>query len=76
VRVRPGVIVTSERHLAIEFTKTGPVMHYRAEKTAAEEFAAAVQRQSLAHRVTIDDKVSAEMKQLPYQRLFNHENRQ
>ncbi|MFI6369158.1 hypothetical protein ACIBG0_41395 [Nocardia sp. NPDC050630] len=60
----------SERHLAVEFTHAGPVLHYRAEKAAAEEFAAAARRQSLVHRVTIDDKVSTEMTQLPYQRLF------
>ncbi|MEV6258640.1 hypothetical protein ACIHAX_35560 [Nocardia sp. NPDC051929] len=29
----------SERHLAVQFTPAGLVLHYRAEKAAAEEFA-------------------------------------
>lgn len=62
--------MSPERHLAVQFTHPGPVLHYRAEKAAAEEFAAAARRQSLVHRVTVDDQVSTEMSQLPYQRLF------
>ncbi|MDE1675273.1 hypothetical protein [Nocardia gipuzkoensis] len=59
-----------ERHLAVEFTTAGPVLHYRAEQGVAEEFALSARRQCLVHRVTLDDNISADMKPLPYQRLF------
>ncbi|MEU6191995.1 hypothetical protein [Nocardia sp. NPDC047038] len=60
----------SECHLTVELTDTGPVLHYRAERGAAERFADSARRQSLVHRVTIDSQVSVKMKPLPYQRLF------
>ncbi|BCK53970.1 MULTISPECIES: hypothetical protein [Nocardia] len=59
-----------ERRLVVDFDIPGvPVQHYRAERCAAEAFAAEATRQGLA-RVTVDDLATDEMKQLPYQRLF------
>ncbi|WP_280491977.1 hypothetical protein [Nocardia asiatica] len=57
--------------MAVEFALEGvPILHYRAEKIAAEAFAAAMQRQCLARSITVDDFVTRDMNPLPYQRLF------
>lgn len=60
-----------ERHLAITWGVDGfPVAHYRAESIAAEVFAAYAVRQHLLQEVTVDDEVTPEMPELPYQHLF------
>ncbi|RDI43556.1 hypothetical protein DFR68_12023 [Nocardia mexicana] len=64
-------MIAVECHLAVEWGVAGmPICDYRAEEIVAAVFAAGVRRQGLARQVTVDAQVSAEMKPLPYQRLF------
>lgn len=60
-----------ECHITINFDIAGlPAQHYRAEKSAAEAFAAEMQRDRPLHPVDIDDVVTTEMSPLPCQRLY------
>ncbi|MFE9328284.1 hypothetical protein ACIHDR_45920 [Nocardia sp. NPDC052278] len=64
-------MIGMDRHIAVEFGVQGlPIQHYRAEEAAAAAFADAVRRQGLAEWVTIDDRVTDALRDLPYQRLF------
>ncbi|WP_067885380.1 hypothetical protein [Nocardia vaccinii] len=59
-----------ERHIVVDFGLPGvPPQHYRAEESAAQAFASEATRQRLA-AVAVDDRVTEDLKQLPYQRLF------
>jgi hypothetical protein len=61
-----------DRHITVEFSINGlpVILHYRAERSAAEVFAAEIQRQGHASGVTVDDYVTEQMARLPCQRLF------
>lgn len=59
-----------ECRLVVDFDMPGvPIQHYRAERSAAEAFAQDAKRLGRP-RVTVDDRVTAEMKPLPCQQLF------
>ncbi len=59
-----------ERHVVCRPRLPGvPSQHFRAEARAEQQFAADAIRQRLA-RVTVDDRVAAGLKLLPYHRLF------
>ncbi|WP_067859864.1 hypothetical protein [Nocardia shimofusensis] len=65
-----AVAVIGERRVIVDFGVAGvPIQHYRAPGCAAEAFAENALRQGLA-RVTVDDLVTDDLQQLPYQRLF------
>ncbi|WP_195053169.1 hypothetical protein [Nocardia cyriacigeorgica] len=56
--------------MIVDFGVAGvPIQHYRAVECVAEAFAENALRQGLA-RVTVDDLVTDDLQQLPYQRLF------
>lgn len=57
--------------MAVDFDVEGlPILHYRAEECVAKEFAANMRRQGLASAITVDDLLTADMRQLPCQRLY------
>lgn len=59
-----------ECRLVVDFDIPGvPIQHYRAERCAAEAFAAEATRQGLA-RVTVDNLATDNLRELPYQRLY------
>lgn len=61
-----------DSHITVEFSINGlpVILHYRAERSAADVFAAEMRRKSPSRTVTVDDAVTEEMARLPCQRLF------
>ncbi|WP_109525874.1 MULTISPECIES: hypothetical protein [Nocardia] len=68
---REQSVAVMERHVSVEFGIEGmPVLHYRAEESAATEFAAEMRRLRPTGTVSVDDCVTGEMEPLPCQRLY------
>lgn len=60
-----------DRHIAIQFRVDGlPVLHYRADESAATAFAADMMRLRSVRTIRIDNDVTRDMRPLPCQRLF------